>query len=225
MNNSISAIVLAGGTGNRFGTSEPKQFLDLNGKPVVAYALELLLSIEEIDEVIVVSPKRYRHLIEHYPVRFADPGARRQDSLRSGFLQAHSENEWLLTHDAARPLIRKEAVLALLEARKSYQAATLARRVASTIKEAKRDSENFLVNKTLDRSLLWEIETPQLLHRSVLEKGFALAEREGLELTDDVALAELVGADVALIPSSCTNIKLTLKDDLKLISALLRLSV
>jgi len=175
--------------------------------------------MEEIDEIVVVCEPDRRPLFScsSKPLLFASPGKRRQDSIFNGLSAVSKRAEIICTHDAVRPFAEKKAILSLLEKTFEMGAATLAAPVISTIKQC--DAER-IVEKTLDRSRLWEIQTPQAMRRTLFEKGFAFAETHQLDVTDDVSLAELLGKPVAVIPSSHRNLKITTPTDLALASAL-----
>ncbi len=206
----VSIIFLAGGQGLRIGGNTPKQYLSIKGKPLFKYSLDIL---KDFGEVVVVADQAYQ---SHFPYVLAEPGKRRQDSVYNGFQKC--THDWILIHDAARPFIKKEQIENLIEEGMKVGAATLAHPVASTIKQT--NSEGFVL-QTLDRSHLWDIQTPQLLRRDLLQRGFEKALQDHLTVTDDVALAELIHHPVKLVKSSPLNFKITSKDDLKLAEALL----
>lgn len=207
----ISAILLAGGMGTRMESTIPKQFLKLHQKPVACYSFEIFLQMTEIDEVVVVCSSEFRELFisDSKPVVFALPGERRQDSVFNG-LQA-SSYDLLCIHDAARPFIDKNLVSKVLVAGQQYGAAAAAVPIKFTIKEV--DAHQF-VKKTPDRAHIWEIQTPQVLHREILIQGFEQANQNKILVTDDVSLAELIHKQVKLVEGSHTNIKITVPSDL-----------
>ncbi|HEV8051966.1 MAG TPA: 2-C-methyl-D-erythritol 4-phosphate cytidylyltransferase [Parachlamydiaceae bacterium] len=216
-----SAILLAGGIGQRMHSTTPKQFLVLDQKPVACYSFELFLEMPEIDEIIVVCLEDFRELFNsthsHKQVSFALPGERRQDSVFNG-LQAAS-HDLICIHDAARPFIDKEIVSNALEAGKQYGAAAIGMPVKFTVKEI--DPENFVI-KTPDRSNVWEIQTPQVLQRHILTEGFNYANLHKLTVTDDVSLAELIGKPVKLVEGSHINLKMTFPNDLTIANHILK---
>jgi 2-C-methyl-D-erythritol 4-phosphate cytidylyltransferase len=216
----ISVILLAGGRGSRMGATIPKQFLFLDNRPIATYSLEIFLSLPEVYEVIVVADPAYYSFFKGYPVKFALPGLRRQDSLHQGFLETHPETPWICTHDTARPFISSQIVKKLFEEGKKYGSATLGLPVKYTVKESDPHS---LVRKTLDRSSIWEIQTPQFLSRVILEQGLYKAINENITVTDDTSLAELIGKSVFLVPGSEINIKITTPHDLHLANAFCKL--
>lgn len=217
-----SAILLAGGMGTRMESAIPKQFLTIYEKPIALYSFEIFLEIPEIDEIIVVCSPEFREIFpstSSKPVSFALPGPRRQDSVFNGFQL--STHELIFIHDAARPFIDKDLVLRVLTAGLQYGAATTALPIKFTIKES--NSDNF-VTKTPDRNIVWEIQTPQVIHRDILEKGFTHAIENNLTVNDDVSLAELIGKQVKLVNGSHSNLKVTVPMDLLIAQQLVQAS-
>lgn len=205
----ISAILLSGGIGSRMGITTPKQYLPLAGKIIALYSYELLCQIDRIKEVIVVCDTEYQ---PHFKCRhFAQPGERRQDSLYNGLQHVSTDSDYVLIHDAARPLVKKEDVEALIDAGLECGAACLATPVKMTIKQA---DLKCMVIQTLPRNSLFEIQTPQILKKDLLIAGFQKAEKQNLTVTDDVSLAELVSHPVKLVMGSYENIKVTTPEDL-----------
>lgn len=213
-NPSISLILLAGGKGVRMGSAIPKQFLPLNKKPIVLYSYEIFLSISAISEIIVVCGSSYISFFEkpsHLPLSFASPGDTRQASLFSGAAKVSSKTTHLLIHDAARPFVTKEEVEKLLAEGLLYPAATLASPMTYTVKEV---DPFLLVTKTLTREKLYQIHTPQLIRKDILQKGQKKVEEENLSISDDVSLAEILALPVKIVIGSSKNLKITTKEDL-----------
>ncbi|MCB1082508.1 MAG: 2-C-methyl-D-erythritol 4-phosphate cytidylyltransferase, partial [Chlamydiia bacterium] len=192
----------------RFNNPLPKVFHPLKGKVIIRHSFDLFVSMKEIDEIVVVCPHKYR---AHFPEKtlFASPGKERQDSVKNGL--AKTSGEIILIHDGARPFITSEDVKKLLNEGLLLGAAALGAPVKNTIKQVHKTS---LVIKTLDRSELFEMFTPQLLRRSLLEKGLQAAKDQ--KLTDDVALAELLNHPVKIVEGSRRNIKITYPLDLEI---------
>lgn len=208
----IAAILLSGGVGTRFGTHVPKQYLSLCDKPIALHAHHLLLSTPLFHEVVVVSDKSYRELFTALGrALFADPGERRQDSLFNALQVISPDTTHILVHDAARPFVTEEMIHRVVSEGIETGAAALAVPVKATIKEAGKDG---LVVRTPDRRTLYEIQTPQVVRLDLLLKGFEKARQEGLTVTDDVSLAELVGHRVKLVEGSYANLKITTQEDL-----------
>jgi 2-C-methyl-D-erythritol 4-phosphate cytidylyltransferase len=218
-----SAIILAGGVGSRMQSTTPKQFLEINQKPIAMYSFELFLAMPEIDEIIVVCHPNFHNLftsISSKPVKFALPGERRQDSVFNG-LQV-SQHELICIHDAARPFIDRELVLRVLESGQQNGAAAVGIPIKFTIKEI--DNCHFVTN-TPNRANIWEIQTPQVLHKSIITEGFEFARKNNLTVTDDVSLAELIGSKVKITEGSHINIKVTIPNDLNIASNIYQTSL
>ncbi len=217
----ISAILLSGGFGKRMGATTPKQYLQLQGTLVILRSLESLLTFSPWHEIVIVCEKKYEDLFSsytHLPLRFALPGKERQDSVFSGLKALSSETKWVCIHDGARPLLEKKDLENVIAAGKEHKAATLATPIKMTIKEA---DSNLFVKKTLDRSSLWNIQTPQVLCYKLFLEAHLKALSENIVLTDDVSLIELLKYPVKLVPGSDSNLKITTKEDLLLANLLL----
>lgn len=215
----ISAIILAGGTGSRMKSNCPKQFLPLGEKFVLQHSVELFLFSSIVDEIIVVLASEYRSRLSYDGLLFADPGMRRQDSVANGLSQISSSSQYVLVHDSARPLIQLKDIKALITEGKKTGVAALAVPVKSTMREAK---ENGFATRTLPRDRLWEIQTPQFLEKKILIQGMNKALREEIEVTDDVALAEIQGHEIKLVQGSYCNFKITTAEDLPIAEMLYR---
>ncbi len=207
----LSVILLAGGKGLRMGSAVPKQFLLLKSKPIACYSLEVFLSLPEVNEVIVVCAPEFQSIFSSYPVKFAIPGERRQDSVFNGLREVTSNGSWVCVHDGARPFINREMIQRLFTVGKQIGAATVGMPVKCTVKQCA--EENF-VGSTLVREQIWEIQTPQLLSRHLMEQGFQIAKERQLTVTDDVSLAELIPHPVKLVEGSYSNLKITTHEDL-----------
>ena len=183
----ISLILLAGGTGSRMGAVHPKQFLLLGGQPVALHSFNLFMEIPEIGEIIVVCDPAYQNIFHSSskPLFFAPPGKRRQDSVYNGLQQCSPHAELIVVHDSARPFLEKKDLLNLLEAASRVGAATLATPITSTIKQGNAEKR---VEKTVDRSQLWEIQTPQAIRADWIREGFQRVHQKNLQVTDDVSI-------------------------------------
>jgi len=150
---------------------------------------------------------------------FADPGAERQDSVRSGLAAAQTTSCTLVAvHDAARPLVSVDAICDCLCDAAEHGAAVLAVPMKATVKESE---DGQFVLRTLDRSKLWEIQTPQVIRPQLLADGFDKVAAEGLEVTDDVSIVELLGKPVKLTMGEYTNLKLTTPEDMVIAQTIL----
>ena len=122
-----------------------------------------------------------------------------------------SDAELVAVHDSARPLVTAEEVDRVVGDALRHGAAVLGVRTKATIKEV---GDGNLVTRTLDRSMLWEMHTPQVMRPGLLRRGYELVQREGLEVTDDVSIVEHTGEPVKVTEGEYTNIKLTTPDDI-----------
>lgn len=211
----IAVILVAGGIGSRMRSIIPKQYLHIEGRPIVDYSFALFASMPEISEIVVVCAKEYRSYFQHandkIMLTFAEPGLRRQDSVYNGLQALQREASLICVHDAVRPCITVELVRRVIQAAAEYGAATAAMPLKFTLKQA--DEKGF-VQRTLDRSLLWEIQTPQVMKKALFEKGFEKANEAQITVTDDVLLIELLGHPVKLVEGSYNNVKVTTPEDL-----------
>lgn len=186
------------------GAPIPKVFLPIKGKPMILHSFELFAAMEEIEEIVVVCPEAERSLFPKKTL-FAEPGARRQDSVKNGFLKTTGQR--ILIHDGARPYITAEDVKRLLV--EGGEAAALGSPVKNTIKQIAPNGE---VIQTLPRETLWEVYTPQLLSRTLLKEGLITA--QGETALDDVSLAERLGHPVTMVKGRTDNVKITTPMDL-----------
>jgi 2-C-methyl-D-erythritol 4-phosphate cytidylyltransferase len=170
-------------------------------------------AMPEVFELVVVCEPDWQDVFEKchatlprkIPLKFARPGAERQDSVENGFNAIDfSQAQLVAIHDSARPLVTLEDSLKCFADAWSIGAAVLGVPVKPTIKEA--DGEGKVV-KTLQRAKLWEVQTPQVIKPPLLKQGFELVKKEGLEVTDDVSIIEALGHPVQITGGSYTNIK------------------
>lgn len=225
-----SVILLAGGRGTRMKRGIPKQFMLLKEKPIARYSFDLFLSIPEINEIMVVCDVQYRHLFEqafsakatpHCILSFTDPGKERQDSVFNGFCALKKNPQLICIHDSARPLLTKPLIQRVLDAAAQHGAAAAGMPIKYTIKEG--SSEQF-VKHTLDRSLIWEIQTPQVVRKDLLQQGFAHIQKEKIQVTDDVSIVELLNHPVKLVEGSYQNVKITTPEDFAIALAFLQMT-
>jgi 2-C-methyl-D-erythritol 4-phosphate cytidylyltransferase len=214
----VTAILLAGGSGSRCGSSTPKQYLPLSGRPIILHSFEKLAASPSIHAIIVVCEEPFQSLLPSHPklVGFAKPGARRQDSLYNGLKVVPAATDLILVHDSARPFATTEECEAVIRSASENGAASVAIPATATIREVTGKAV-----RLLDRSLLWEMQTPQAVQIDLLQRGFERALKEDLTVTDDVALSELCGVSPQIIKGSTRNIKITSPTDLLLAEILL----
>ncbi|MFC0410568.1 bifunctional 2-C-methyl-D-erythritol 4-phosphate cytidylyltransferase/2-C-methyl-D-erythritol 2,4-cyclodiphosphate synthase [Roseomonas elaeocarpi] len=218
----VTALLLAAGSGQRFGAAEPKQFLTLGGRPLLRHAAEALLQEGLVDELQpVCAPEhaaRVAAILSGLPARPPVAGGdTRQDSVRRGLeALARSDTPGLvLVHDAARPVVPRGTVAALIAALDSAPGAIPALAVTDTLKRCAGDA----IEATVPRDGLYRAQTPQAFRFPVL----LAAHRAGhLGATDDASLLEAAGERVAIIPGAEENVKVTIPQDLARLEQLRR---
>ena len=222
-----SAIIVAAGRGTRMGPNIDKLFLEVAGLPVIAHTWKQFDSSACIDEVVMVVREGMEanfneigsRLALRKPHRFAAGGAERQDSVWNGLQALSAVADIVAIHDGARPCVSHALIEETVSAAQELGAAVAAHRVTDTIKQS---DDGVLVSKTVDRSQLWSVQTPQAFRVDVIRKAIRAAREQGLNFTDDTAACELIGQAVKLVESKQPNPKVTVPRDLSLIEALLR---
>ena len=206
----VVGIVPAAGSGERLGASGPKAFALCGGRSLLDWSLEVLEAV--CDRVVVAVPAGFQG-----EGRVLG-GASRSESVRLA-LAAAPEATVAVVHDAARPLITRELVQECVDALTGWDGVVAAARVSDTIKEA--DGSGRVV-RTLDRSALWAIQTPQVFRADVLGRALDVDASVLAAATDDASLVEAAGGSVRLVEAPAENIKVTRPVDLALAEALLR---
>jgi 2-C-methyl-D-erythritol 4-phosphate cytidylyltransferase len=223
---SVAALVLAAGRGDRLGEGLPKAFVALAGKPLLAHALAALGASRRIDVVIpVIAPADRRRweallpqLAAHEKLAAAVVGgAERQDSMAAGLAALPRDVTHVAVHDAARPLVRPEAVERVVRAALRDGAAILAVPVRDTIKRVREGR----VVETPDRSECFAAQTPQVFRVEVLREALAKAVAAGRVGTDDAQIVEALGVAVTVVAGDVDNIKVTHPEDLPLAERML----
>jgi 2-C-methyl-D-erythritol 4-phosphate cytidylyltransferase len=221
------AIIVAAGKGTRMGPDVDKLFLELNGRPVVAHTWRRFEEAGCIDGIIVVvrdgMQPAFAELAKKFEFRknhlFVAGGKERQDSVWNGLAAIPPDAELVAIQDAARPCTTAALVAATIEAARETGAAVAAQPVTDTVKES---GDGQFIERTLDRSRLWAVQTPQTFRAEVIRRALAEVRRRGLLVTDDTAACELIGQPVKLVAGIEPNPKVTRREDLPLIEAVLR---
>lgn len=212
----ITALIVAAGSGTRFGSPIPKQYQDIGGMAILRRSVLAFLNHPHITDVQVVYSPQHRDLYDRAVAGLDLPepvegGAQRQDSVRLGLEALATQNpppDFVMIHDAARPLIDTQTITAVRKALDTAQGAIAAKPLVDTLK---RGDQN-LITDTIDRANLWQAHTPQAFAFDAILKAHRAA--AGQQLTDDAAVAEKAGMTVTLVPSNPDNMKITNPDDL-----------
>lgn len=218
------AIVLSAGSGRRMHSSIQKQYMDLEGKPVLYYSLQAFQQ-SQIDEIILVTGKEdmeycREQIVEKYDLnkvkKIVPGGAERYDSVFYG-LKAAEQADYVLIHDGARPMVDEKIIADSMEAVKEYEACVVGVPVKDTIKVI--DEDNYAVT-TPNRNTLWQVQTPQSFSYSLVYEAYKKVMEEKVPgITDDAMVVEYATTKrVKLIEGSYENLKITTPEDLEIAS-------
>jgi 2-C-methyl-D-erythritol 4-phosphate cytidylyltransferase len=229
----IAMLLLAAGRGSRFGGPIPKAYLKLAGRTLLATSANRLVqavaTTATIELIVLVHPddrathlaacmSDLRTLVAHSAaLRIVDGGATRQESMLRGLAACSRDVDFVLVHDAARALVPIPATRACLLAAQRHGAALLAVPAPDTLKRVSGDR----IETTVDRTGIWQAQTPQIVRRELLQRAFDNALATGFQGTDDVSLVEHLGEPVVVVPGAPTNVKITRPEDLPLAEAIL----
>lgn len=221
------AVVLAAGNGKRMGGPVAKQFLEVNGKPLIFYALDTMETSKVIDQVVLVVPEESieyvkKEILEKYSlnkvVRVVAGGKERYDSVRNA-LRFIEKDTYIFIHDGARALVSEEILKRGLEQVEVCGACVAAVPVKDTIKRV--DQDGFAV-ETPERSTLWTVQTPQVFAGEIIKEAYE-ALPETANVTDDAGVVEWYGnAKVKMYLGDYTNLKVTTPEDMILMKSFLK---
>jgi len=207
------ALLVAAGSGSRLGSSIPKAFVELAGRPMLEWSLDALAAAG-IDDVVIAVPDGHE-----VPGRVCVPGgATRSASVAAALAAAPADAAAVLVHDAARPLVAPDLFRRTAQALEHADAAVAAAAMTDTVKEAGPDR---VVQRTLDRSRLWAIQTPQAFRRAALQAALDVEPELLARATDDAWLVERAGGRVVVVEAPAQNFKVTTPDDLRVAELLL----
>ncbi len=221
-----TAIIVAAGSGSRLGGDIPKQFRSIAGKPVLAHTVARFEAAGAIDEIVIATSHDWMAFVAGEIVdgggfakvtRVIEGGASRQESVYECLMAVRDAADIVAVHDAVRPLVSPAKIDEAVAACRSCGAAILAVPPKDTIKEA----NQAVVARTLDRTTLWAVQTPQVFDCTMLVRAYEKALEDGVRATDDAALVELLGAPVKIVSGDYMNFKITVPEDLRLAELLL----
>ncbi|MBN1592476.1 MAG: 2-C-methyl-D-erythritol 4-phosphate cytidylyltransferase [Candidatus Coatesbacteria bacterium] len=222
----VSAIVVAGGSGERMGSEVEKPFIEILGVPMLFYSMQAIQDCEDISEMVLVVFKGGEERLDaaggvaRFPklTAIVEGGPRRQDSVFNGLAACDDRAEIVAVHDAARPMLRKEWLNSGINALGDCAGAIFAAPLTDTIK---RSSPEGIVLETVPRDGLYAIQTPQIFTRDWLFRAHSRARLNGTIGTDDAALVEEIGGKIKILPGPPNNLKVTYQDDLLVLKAFL----
>ena len=229
-NPKTAAIILAGGTGERFGKEGGKQLVEISGKPILTWSVEAFDAVGDIGLIVIVCPaeRQGEYLSKAVdPFSFATPivvaaaGSTRQESAFSGLELVPEEFEYVVMHDGARPLISADLIahtIATLKGNIDADGAVVAHPAIDTLKVV----ENGVIVGTPDRSVFWNAQTPQVFRAGIYRRAHASALSDGFVGTDDSSLIERLGGRVLVVEGKRDNIKLTVPEDYLMLVAAVR---
>ena len=206
----FSLIITAGGTSSRYGNTN-KLLEKINEKTVIEETVSKFIDFDEIDEIIISANRSIieilQQLLNNPKVKIIEGGNTRQKSVYNALQVV--KNDYVLIHDGARPLIRKDTIAYVLEAVLDKDAVTVMTKTTDTIKEV--DSTGRII-RTIDRSKLYNTQTPQAFKTSIIKEAHEKL-KDG-NFTDDCSMLEELNIPVYIVNGSYTNIKITIKSDL-----------
>lgn len=225
--NRVTAIIPAAGLGTRMGTDQPKQFIEIDGVPLVIFTLRRLAACSAItdfilstraEEIVSLQDKVAKAALGR-PARVIHGGDTRQQSVANALAQVDPATEIVLVHDAVRPFITAEQTARVIAEARLRGAAILAIPATDTIKEVKRASlpeDVALITGTIPRERLVMAQTPQAFSFPLLREAFRKAQDDGATGSDEAMLVERLGHEVFAVLGSERNLKITRPSDLEL---------
>jgi 2-C-methyl-D-erythritol 4-phosphate cytidylyltransferase len=223
----ITAILPAAGMGTRMGGETPKQFLELEGVPILLHTLRRLASCAAITEIILATradevprmDELCRQEKFRQTIRVVKGGATRQQSVAAALAQVSDDTELVAVHDAVRPFVTREQVSRVIDEARKCGAAILGIPAMDTVKEVKRGSlpeDVALITGTIPRERVVLAQTPQVFRTKLLKEAFAKAAADEVNASDEAGLVERLGHDVHVVHGTERNIKITKPSDMQL---------
>lgn len=221
-NKKIGVVLPAAGKGERMGSRQRKQFLKIDGKPIILRTMEIFQAATEVDLIVVaadtesigyIDTLKQKHRLSKV-CSIIQGGAERQDSVWNGLKELAPMNvDLVLIHDAVRPFITQNLIHSVLIDALKYDAAITALSLKDTVKHSR--EQNF-IEGTYDRKLIWLAQTPQAFRFSLIYDAYEKAFSDNFYSTDDASLVERLGKKVRIVEGFSENIKITTPDDLEL---------
>ena len=229
MSSRVCAVIVAGGCGQRFGNPGGKQLVNIAGRPMMSWSIRAFDRARHIGRIVVVCPAERRAEMRRLaidpfeyatPITFADAGATRQDSTNAGVDAVPVGFEYVAIHDAARPLITPDVIdhaVETLLADRSIDGVVCGQPAIDTLKVV----VDGRIESTPPRERFWAAQTPQIFSVDVMRRAHAAAVAEGFTGTDESSLVERMGGTVLTVQSPRDNLKVTVPEDLRPVTAIL----
>ena len=224
----VAVLIPAAGAGTRFKGKRKKQFAELNGRAVFLRSIEIFSDREDVKLVSIAIPPDEQELFQvkfsanlgFYGVKHILGGPRRPDTIKK-LLDLVNDDDFdlIALHDAVRPCVTKQQIDNIFAAAAESGAAILAAPLVGTIKQIDKDNN---IYKTIDRSKLWQAQTPQVFKPQIIRQAYQNPDKIDDNITDDAQLVENLGIPVKIVPSDNGNIKITTNTDLAIASAILK---
>jgi 2-C-methyl-D-erythritol 4-phosphate cytidylyltransferase len=223
----VSAIIVAAGKGIRMNDKTRKQYLDLAGRPILAYSVMAFDACDLIDKIFLVIPKEdieycRKNIIPLLELKngldLIPGGEERQNSVYNALQAMDKKTDTVVVHDGVRPFIQPEKLESCILGARKFGACILGIPAGDTIKCV--DKSGF-IEKTLERESIWLAQTPQAFKYELIKKAHETARHDGYTGSDDSLLVERLGMDVRIINGSKNNIKITVREDLVVARAML----
>lgn len=207
-----------------------KQFLQIRGVPILAHTLKKFEDFPSIDQIILVTRRQERVRCEQIVTKIrakkvgaiVEGGKKRQDSVFNGLMAVDPYTEIVLIHDGVRMFITEEMLISSIQAARDCGASITAVPAKDTVKKGIYQDKALFVSETLDRTMLWQVQTPQTFQYQLILTIYQKARECGISGTDDAMLAEHFGHPVRIVSGSYRNIKVTTPDDLLIAEAFLQ---
>ncbi|MEI7945319.1 MAG: 2-C-methyl-D-erythritol 4-phosphate cytidylyltransferase [bacterium] len=224
-----TAIIVAAGKSERMGTGMDKAFLSLGSKPIVAWSLLAFQTCSDIDSIILVVRKDQvlaaKSVIHMFGISklfaIVAGGGKRQDSVIAGMEVMDPDTRLVVVHDAARPCVTPALISETVKYAKRNGCAVAAARIWDTVKYVERGNT---VDRTLDRTKLWAVQTPQAFTAELLKRAYKAVIEQKATVTDEAGAVELLGEPVRLVEVTRPNIKITTVEDMPLAAVAMKLN-
>lgn len=221
-----TAIIVAGGVGNRMNSDIPKQFIEVMGKPIIAYTINSLSKCDEISEIIIVTLNDYlvfcKDIVDEFAFKKVSKivcgGKTRQESVFNGLKEIDDNVDIVVIHDGARPMIDPETVSECIANACEFGCAAVGVKTKDTLKVVSPDG---FIESTADREKLWQVQTPQVFKKDIICSVHIEAAANINTATDDCMLAENAGYKIKMVEGKYENIKITTPQDVYIMKGLL----